>query len=191
MTIQSNGVLRAVFTGVMAASLALAVIDAKADPFEVRVSQEDVPGTAQMKRGDVDKAIAYLERAAKHRGEYPLGAVATNLCAAFVVKGALALAEVWCDLAVEESDKGGAAYNNRGVLRALQGDYGAAIEDFRQATRLRNYPFDTGSIAQIRAIQLNYRKNSRQVAGRNLVRAEQRWAEAKRRDENKQLASSD
>lgn len=64
----------------------------------------------------------------------------TNLCTAYVVTGNYGNAAPVCDEAVALDGRFvGAAYNSRGVMNALTGDYIAALDDFGKAADPRNY----------------------------------------------------
>ena len=177
-------------TIVVALLLGFGALPVHAGSFEARMAAENVPGSAQIRQGNLDQGIKQLLQARKWGKHFPPGAVATNLCVAYIAKGDAESAESWCDRAVEENRHTGAARNNRGVLRAIRGNYESAVEDFREATRSRNYKQPARTIAPVRASQMHYRWMSRQIAGRNLARAEQRWAAARKEDERKRLASS-
>lgn len=65
-----------------------------------------------------------------------------NLCAALVANRELDKAKDVCDRAIEsQGDLGGVAYNSRGVIHALDGDYVSAISDFEKAADKSNYPY--------------------------------------------------
>ncbi len=60
-------------------------------------------------------------------------AVLTNLCIGYILSKNLDQAQAYCDQAVSRSNEKTVSYNNRGVLKALQGDYSAAMRDFESA----------------------------------------------------------
>ena len=163
---------------VLATLFAIAGTSVQAQTFELRMAVESVPGAREIERGDIDAGIDRLHQVLEQSLPVPAGAVATDLCAAYIMQRNLASAERWCDRAVEESPRNGAAHNNRGVLRTLQGAFSAAVEDLREATSLRNYK--VGAQSHTEMINQGYRHESRQIAARNLAIAERRWAAVKK-----------
>ena len=165
---------------------------ALAQTFELRMAVEAVPGAKDVERGDIDRGIRRLQRALSEshvyeKSAYVKSAVATDLCAAFVMQHDFESAEPWCDRAVEESPHNGAALNNRGILRALQGAYDSAVQDLQEATKLDNYKVGTSGPSEL--INQGYRHASRQIAERNLAVAEERWAAAEQPRQTERVAA--
>lgn len=98
----------------------------------------------------------------------------TNLCIGYLLLKDYAQAEHYCDEAVARKSKPSeraVTHNNRGVLRALQGDYEGAREDFTIAAR--ESECDSTSHTQ---------RDLRPVARRNLERAEVRLLASEKQD---------
>jgi Flp pilus assembly protein TadD len=90
----------------------------------------DVPGMSEIENGRIDEGIdvsTKLRQISSVKSE-----TRVNLCAAYILKRDFESAEKACNDAVS-SNRSDAAYNNRGVLRALQGKFEGATSDFRQA----------------------------------------------------------
>ena len=171
----------------LTAALAMANLSAYAEEFELRMAVESVPGAKDIERGDVELGIRKLERAWRDAKTLPAGAVATDLCAGYIMQNKLTAAKPWCDRAVEQSPHNGAAHNNRGVLRTVQGDYDLAVEDFREAAKLDSYKVGASGPSEL--INQGYRHASRQIASRNLAIAEKRWTAARQDSEQQRLAT--
>ena len=85
-----------------------------------------------------------------------------------MIKGELESAVSTCDEAIKYGQR--AAYNNRGVLRALQGDFEAADKDFAIATRQSgNHHGASNTLIP------------RRVAKENAARADEQFAARKKR----------
>lgn len=107
----------------------------------------------------------------------------TNLCTAYVATSQLEKATPVCDEAVEaDGDFVGTAYNSRGVLNALKGDFVAALADFDRADDKANYPrprSDYGDMAPSKRrfgtpeVDL---QTSIEIAANNHVEADRVWA---------------
>lgn len=104
---------------------------AAAETYPFRVAFENVPGAAELEAGDIDAGIEKLEREIED-GDADTGFVLATLCGAYVLDGSLHKAERTCDRAVTQYP-GETAFNNRGVLRAFNGDFRGAEADFDQA----------------------------------------------------------
>lgn len=131
------------------------ILQASAEPFEIQVHETEVSGTRALLAGDYHDAIESLEKA-RSRGIGAMSkkvAVLSNLCLAYTMVEEFEAASDSCKLAIETGWNTGLTYNNRGVLNAAQGNYAAAIGDFRQAAENRS---------------------QRRVATRNLDLAEER-----------------
>lgn len=85
-------------------------------------------------------AIERLERRLQH-GTGDTDIQLTNLCTAYVATGQLDKATPVCNEAVEANGEFvGTAYNSRGVLNSLKGDFIAALADFENAEDRAHYP---------------------------------------------------
>ena len=130
----------------------------RAETFEFSVVYAQVPGIEKILAGDFDSAIAGLEkRASDSDAEYVPDELST-LCALYVVTGRLRDGRKTCQSAVE-IDGSDAAFNNRGVLRAHQGDTEGAMKDFQ---RVRVAPENMELY-----IEKLKRRNARLMASRN------------------------
>jgi len=136
---------------------------ASASPFELRAGMPSVPGTAEFEAGNMDQAIAKLEPQIDTVQGQRKGSVLSTLCAAYIVKGELGTATSYCDASVRYGQR--IAHNNRGVLRALQGDFDGADSDFHIASKNTYGHFE----AKVTAAR-------REVAERNSKRTQERWA---------------
>ena len=136
-----------------------------AGPYEVWAGSPKVPGTDELESGQVNEAIEKLEaQLGTHEPDWK-GSVLTTLCAAYIVKGELELATSTCEEAVEYDRR--AAYNNRGVLRAIQGDVDGAERDFAKAARIPTISVERVLSGKDRyAIRENRRNAQRQLAAR-------------------------
>jgi len=151
---------------------------AAAESWQLQTAVEEVPGTRDIEAGQVDKGIRVLQWYLKAAPVRQKGVVLTNLCMAYILKREYEKAAGYCDHAVARDRPPKVAYNNRGVLRALQGDYTGALNDFRKAGCLRDCPAKLtipGSLPMM-------------VARQNLSRAEQQWAVMQRRLENERVS---
>lgn len=143
-------------------TLALASL-ASASPFELRAGMPSVPGTAEFEAGNVDQAIEKLEAVVGKAQGQRKGSMLSTLCAAYIVKGDLGTATSYCDESVRFGQR--IAHNNRGVLRALQGDFKGADSDFSIAAK-KTYAYYDAKVTTAR----------REVAERNAKRTQERWA---------------
>lgn len=101
-----------------------------------------------LNKGDYGAAIERLERSL-HQLTAQESINLTNLCTAYVATGQLEKATPVCDEAVAANGTYvGAAYNSRGALNALKGDYPAAQMDFAQAEDRANYPVVLSKLRQ-------------------------------------------
>lgn len=104
---------------------------ADAETYPFRVAFENVPGAAELDAGDIDTGIEILEQQLDS-DDADAGFVLATLCGAYVIAGTLHKAERVCQQAVAQYP-GETAYNNRGVLRAFNGDFRGAEADFDRA----------------------------------------------------------
>jgi tetratricopeptide (TPR) repeat protein len=92
-------------------------------------------------QGRYDVAIERLESHLTTESPYSDKQL-VNLCAALVANRELDKAKDVCDRAIEgPCDLVGVAYNGRGVIHALHGDYDSAVSDFEKAADKSNYPY--------------------------------------------------
>ena len=108
---------------------------AVADGWELRTSVDEVPGTRQLEKGELDKAERISEWAVESVSIRDKGKVLNNLCIIHTLKRDYEEAGPYCEEAVKRGG-GNVAYNNRGVLRSLQGDLQGAMDDFQVAAKL-------------------------------------------------------
>ncbi|NNF40662.1 MAG: hypothetical protein HKN64_04735 [Woeseiaceae bacterium] len=96
----------------------------------------DAPGLEQIENGNLEAGIKVLEDQLTRTELQGSGEIFATLCAAYIINGALEKAERACDKAIEISPTY-AAINNRGVLRAHQGNFVGAREDFDRVRPLQ------------------------------------------------------
>ena len=163
-TLNRDRFFSALVTGVFIA--VAGVTTASAESWELRTADDEVIGTKDIEAGRIDKGIRVLENRLSS-AKYPLkSAVLVNLCLAYTVKRDYETAMDYCNKAVSLRANGVDGYNNRGVIHALQGDFAAAISDFRKAGCLHECPAEPPSQAS----------TPKQVARRNLQRAQTQLA---------------
>ena len=144
---------------ILLASFALPALS-NAENYQFELIFAEVPGSAEIRAGQLDAAIKTLENRAQDADkQYGTDELAT-LCALYIVKGKLSAASVTCNDAVE-TDQSAAAYNNRGVFRSQLGNTPGAMEDFGQA---RNLPDN-----QPRYIEELMRGDAKLIASSNYV----------------------
>lgn len=110
-----------------------------AERFHFRVAFESVPGLEDIEAGDIQAGIKVLQYQLDRTKNKHSGELLSTLCAACIVSGSLEFAEHICNKAVAIAASE-AAFNNRGVYRALTGDISGAGEDFE---RVRPRHLDT------------------------------------------------
>ncbi len=158
----------------IATSLVIAAVPSmsRADVWELRTVDEEVPGTREIEAGNPEKAIRISKvRLSVTRGALKV-AVLTNLCIGHILIRDFDQAEQYCDQAAARTIERTVTHNNRGVLKAIQGDYSAALQDFTIAADAGCF---YGCDANMRAPQ----DLPRPTARRNLEKAETRVAELK------------
>ena len=101
-----------------------------------RVVYADVPGVEELEVGNVERGIKILEKQLDETGNDNKSEVWATLCASYIIAVALDKAEPACNKAVETGPTY-AALNNRGVLRAYNGDFSGAHDDFDRARPLQ------------------------------------------------------
>ncbi len=102
-----------------------------AEVFPFRVAFENVPGVEEIDAGNIEAGIKVLEDQLEQIEPASSGDILATLCAAYIVNVSLYKAERVCNKAVE-IDPTETAYNNRGVIRAFNGDFSGAREDFER-----------------------------------------------------------
>jgi len=138
---------RTTLTSIIIATLMLIALPAQAASYRLLTSYTEVDGTAALESGDIDTAITAFETALEYPQVKDRGAILNNLCVAFASRHDYDNALRVCEEAVaancgKASDhfnnrdfEDAIAHNNRGVLRARQGDFDAALDDFDMASR--------------------------------------------------------
>lgn len=160
--------------GAILPGLALPLVS-HAEAWELRTAIKEVPGTREIEFGNPERAIRkakkhldkidrkklYLESVARRdRAE-----VLNNLCIGYITVQDFAQAEHYCDLAVEAPDEAAVSHNNRGVLKALQGDFLSAQRDF-------TFAWDAGCSKPCDKTDQTTLEPSHLAARRNLERTE-------------------
>ena len=106
---------------------------ASAEPWELRTATEEVQGTRDIEAGRLDKGIRVSELHYTTTPKSQKGAILTNLCLAHTLKRDYETAMDYCNRAVSHRKGGRAAYNNRGVLHTILGNYRMATSDLEKA----------------------------------------------------------
>lgn len=158
---------------------------AQAESWELRTASHEVPGTREIESGNPEKAIRISMVNLSVIPESQKVALLTNLCIGYISIGDFEQAESFCEQAASKPKQRAITYNNRGVLRALQGDYKTAMHDFAMAAEAGCFNGCDPTIAVPEDLP-------RPVARRNLARAEIRLlAEESTRDVSRQAARND
>ncbi len=171
-------------TRTLLAAVALLAVSFTAAAYEVHVLKGQGAEHKAMDRGDYTTAIERLERRVQNENRFS-DIQFTNLCTAYIVTRQFDKAAPVCDRAVAANgDYVGTAYNSRGVLRALQGDYFAAMEDFEEASDAMNYPtprtnYGDKAPSNRRFSDETETENSVELAAKNLVDADRAWAKVR------------
>ncbi len=150
--------------------------------YEVNILDGRGAESRNLENGAYDVAIARLETRIQSEAA-DLDIALTNLCTAYVLTGEYEKAVPVCDDAVAANGRFvGVAYNSRGVLHALRGDFITALDDFAKAADDRFYPRDRSvwgdnapSMARFAANGADV-ENSIDIAARNLQTADRVWA---------------
>jgi len=162
--------------------------------YEVHILTGAGSESGLLNKGDYGAAIERLERSLHQLSAQEIINL-TNLCTAYVATGQLEKATPVCDEAVEAGGKYvGAAYNSRGALNALKGDYAAAHADFAQAEDTANYPVarsnlrertSRNNLGERHDIFMNTSDLNRmlQVAMDNHAKTDEVWAAIKTEDD--------
>jgi len=173
----SNRVIR-----FLTASALLFTVSFGVGAYEVHVLTGPGSESKLLDKGDFQVAIKRLERRVQDETQNSHIQL-TNLCTAYVASGALEQAVEICDRAVSANgDFVGAAYNSRGALKAVKGDYIGALADFEQAANKSNYPIPRVNFGDKAPSMNRFRSpstevnNSIELAARNHELADRRWA---------------
>lgn len=156
-----NTKISSIFIAVIALSV-MGIAPASAESWELRTAAEEVNGTRDLEAGNIDKSIRVFERSYRSTPYKLKGAVLTNLCVAHALKRDFETAMDYCNQAAERGSGSREAFNNRGVLNAIQGNYAAAVSDFEKAGCLSECPSNLS----------NQGNDRMDVAQRNLGRAQ-------------------
>jgi tetratricopeptide (TPR) repeat protein len=175
-TSNSINTLFSIITGAFLMTAVLA--PANAESWELRTADEEVWGTRDIEAGRLDKGISISEQRYTSTPLAQKAAILTNLCLAHTLKRNYEIAMAYCDRAVAHRRGGREAYNNRGVLHAILGNYAAATSDFRKAGCMHDCPNNL-------AVKGNKRMD---VAKRNLNRAEIKLALQEKQDQEFQVS---
>lgn len=164
------------------ATVAMLAISFTASAYEVHILKGDGSESKNLEKGRYEVAIERLERRVMHDSPN-LDIHLTNLCTAYVVTRQFDKAAETCNRAIDvQGEFVGTAYNSRGVLNALSGDYVAALADFEAAEDRANYPAprrDFGDAAPSnRRFETpnNKIEESIEFAAQNHQYADRRWA---------------
>ena len=154
------------FTGRKALAIALLLITAtaSAESWELQPAADDVPGSAEIRAGQIEDAIRILMLEVDSGASDTHLAVLENLCVAYAIKLAYDIAMRYCDQAVGHSSASASTFNNRGVLRAVIDDHRGAIQDFRRASCMRSC--SRGSACETGSVQATIRRNLARVKQR-------------------------
>ncbi|WP_439100381.1 tetratricopeptide repeat protein [Congregibacter sp.] len=102
---------------------------------ELKTSRVEVPGTREVESGEYRKGITMLETALERaKLTADKAPVLVNLCVAHAAMGELERAAGYCEAAVDNGVDKAIAFNNRAVVKQLQGDLEASIEDLEKAS---------------------------------------------------------
>lgn len=154
-----------------------------AGAYEVNILDGHGADAKALNGGDYAAAIERLEMRLQTGASRDRDIRLTNLCTAYVVTGDLEKGHDICNQAVEANGQYvGVAYNSRGVLHALMGDYIAALADFDLAANKANYPRVQREFADNRPSMRRFSTsevdidNSIRLAASNQAQANQFWA---------------
>ncbi len=135
--------------------------------YEVNILEGRGAQADNLEKGRYEMAIARLESRVQLEAVVDRDIALTNLCTAYIVTGQYEKAVPVCDEAVAANGRYvGVAYNSRGVLHALTGDFITAMVDFENAMNTHNYP-------RSRYLRAN---NPEMVAANNLQISDSVWA---------------
>ena len=160
-----NTKISSTFIAVVALSI-MGITSASAESWELRTAAQEVNGTRDLEAGNVDKSIRILKRSYRSTPYDSKVAVLNNLCVAHALKRDFETAMDYCNQAADRGKGSREAFNNRGVLHAIQGNYTAAVTDFEKAGCLSECPSEL----------TNQGDDRMDVAQRNLGRAQNELA---------------
>lgn len=105
---------------------------------ELQTAKQEVPGTRDVEAGNFSAGIVKLERAVS-RANHALdrAPALVNLCVALTASENFERATDVCNAAVDNGVSLDLAYNNRAVLRFMQGDEQGALADLEKAALLK------------------------------------------------------
>ena len=147
----------------LASACLLLAVPVMSGAYEVNVLRDEGSQWKNIEEGNYDEAIEILEERLASKAKYR-DVKLTNLCTAYVLAGRFEKATKACDEAVEANGTFvTTAYNSRGVLHALKGEFIAAAGDFDLAKKKHEYRMWT-HLAHRDAIEMNY-----QTANRNMT----------------------
>ena len=177
------------------ATVALLAVSFTAAAYEVHVLKGPGAEHKAMNSGNYTLAIERLERRVEDKNRFS-DIHLTNLCTAYVVTQQFEDAAKICDEAVEaDGEYVGTAYNSRGVLRALQYDFVAAMGDFKEAADKANYPiprthYGDKAPSNKRFADDTEIDNSVELAAKNSEDAKWLWAKVREREGEKFAAQT-
>jgi len=167
---------------------ALLAVSFSAAAYEVHILSGEGSESKALDKGKYELAIKRLERRTAQQNPH-IDIQLTNLCTAYVATNRLEKARDVCDRAVEaEGDFVGTAYNSRGVLNALKGDYIAAMVDFDNAGSNNNYPVARKDYGDRAPSMRRFNSpdaeatDSMQIAARNHAATDRTWAAIQQRE---------
>ena len=169
-------------------AIVLMAVPFAAGAYEVNILNGDGAESKALGNGDYDVAIERLEKRLQTGATRDRDIRLTNLCTAYVVSGQLERGHDICNEAVDANGEFvGAAYNSRGVLHAMQGDYISALADFEAAASRSNYPRIRREFADKMPSMRRFATpevdvdNSIRLATQNHAQADQLWAKVQAR----------
>lgn len=137
-----------------------------AESWELQTVNEEVPGTREIESGDAVNGIRISEKVLNRVRPSEEVAVLNNLCIGYIMTEEFEKAEQFCQFAVETERETVVSRNNRGVLKAIVGQYSDAIEDFERA-------WEDGCIQGCENASTTDLDHAHHVALRNLERTQQ------------------
>ena len=171
---------------IIAFALAVTAIPsfANAQGFELRTTHKEVPGTREIEAGRPTDAIRLSNIKLPHARGLQKVAVLTNLCIGHIMVNKFEQAEQYCEEAASRPNERAVTHNNRGVLKALQGNFAAARADFAIAANVSCLFGCSESDTESRKLPNN-------VARRNLQKTEARMVEVASIPTSEQLAAQE
>ena len=154
--------------GAGAAAILLFATIGYAESWELRPAAVVVPGSAEIEAGQIDDAIRILTPELDTATGIARQATLANLCVAYAMKQEYAMAIRYCDRAAVQGEASATTLNNRGVVRAVTGDYRGAIQDFQKARCL----FDCGMECDTDSFRAVVRRNLDRALDRESISGE-------------------